>query len=99
MLETIAEKMKAVKVVLGVDERARTTELLRLGDNLQGERRLARRFRTVDLDHAPARQTADAKRHVERQRTGRNRVDRIRRPVAHAHDRAFAELFFDLAQG
>jgi hypothetical protein len=88
-----------IERVFGVDECASTAELLRLGDDLQGQRRLARGLRTVDLDDAAARQAADAERDVERQRAGRNRIDRIRRPVAHAHDCALAELLFDLAQG
>jgi hypothetical protein len=51
--------------VLGVDERADAARLLRLGDHVQRERRLARRLRAEDLDDAAARHAADAERVVE----------------------------------
>ena len=39
------------------------------------ERGLAGRFRAVDLDHAAARQPADAERHVEAERAGGDHLD------------------------
>ena len=73
--------------------------LLRLGDTFQRKRGLARRFRPVDFDHASARQSADAERHVEAERAGRHDRDISgNRLLAELHDRAFAELFFDLAE-
>ena len=57
-----------VERVLGVDEAANAALLLRLGDDMQGQRGLARGFRTVDLDDAAARQAADAERDVEAER-------------------------------
>ena len=67
--------------------------------DLQRERRLARRLRAVDLDDSAARQAADAESDVEPERAGRHRFDVARRDrVAEAHDRAFAELLFDLSQ-
>ena len=63
------------------------------------QRRLARGFRPVNLDHAAARQAADAERDVEAQRAGRNRLDLDRLLVlAKPHDRALAEGAFDLRQ-
>ena len=83
---------------LGVDEGAGTALLLRLGDDVQRERRLARAFRSVDFDDAALGQAADAQRDVEHQRAGGNDLGRLDDLVAHAHHRALAELLFDLAQ-
>src|SRR5204862_6595846 len=61
-------------------------------------RRLARRLGSEDLDDASARHAADAKREVDADGAGGNRVDRLDGALlAQAHDRAFAELLFDLA--
>ena len=88
-----------VERVLGVDEAADAAGLLRLGDDVQRERRLARGFRPVDLDDAAARQAADAERDVEAERAGRHGGDVDRRLVlAEAHDRALAEGPLDLAE-
>src|SRR3546814_5565490 len=54
-----------IERVFGVDERGGAAVLLRLGDDVECERRLARAFGAVDLDHAAARQTADAQSDVE----------------------------------
>jgi hypothetical protein len=51
--------------VFGVDEGAGAADLLHLRDDLQRQRGLARRLGAVDLDHAAARQPADAERDVE----------------------------------
>ena len=83
--------------MFGVDEGADAALLLRFGDDMQRQRRLARGFRAIDLDHAAARQAADAERDVEPERAGRDRLDLDRLLVlAQAHDRAFAERAFDL---
>ncbi len=88
-----------VECVFRINERRRSAEFLHLRDHRQRQRGFARRFRTVDFNHTAARQAADAEADVEAQRTGRHRLDvlgDIR--LAHAHDRALAELFFDLRQ-
>ena len=73
---------------------------LRLGDDVLDERRLAGRFRAVDLDDAPARDAADAERDVQRDRAGRDRLDgHPRVGLAQLHDRALAELPLDLTDG
>jgi hypothetical protein len=54
-----------IERVLGVDERAVATQLLRLRDRMQRQRRLARRLRSEDLDDPTARQPADAQRDIE----------------------------------
>ncbi len=64
-----------VQRMLGIDEGAGAAAPLRLGDGMQGERRLAGAFRAIDLDDAAARQAADAEREVEPQRAGGNDLD------------------------
>ena len=51
--------------MFGIDEGADAAILLGFGQNMQSERGLARRFGAVNLDHAAARQAADAKRDIE----------------------------------
>src|SRR5262249_32958003 len=87
--------------VLGVDERTDAAALLRLGDEMQRERGLARRLRAVDLDHPAARYAAHAQRQVEPERARRQHLDvRVgERILAELHDRALAELLLDLADG
>ena len=88
-----------IERVLGVDEGARAAGALDFGDDLQGQRGLARGFRAVDLDDAAARQAADAERDVEAERAGGDGLDVVGRArLAEAHDRALAELLLDLAQ-
>ena len=84
--------------MLGVDEGADAALLLRLGDAVQGERRLARRFRPVDLDDAAARQATDAEGDVEPEGPGRNRLDLDHLALAEAHDGALAEIALDLLE-
>ncbi len=89
-----------VQRVLGIDEGRRAAGLLALGDDLQRQRRLARGLRPVDLDDPALRQPADAERDVEPQRARRDDLDvATSGRIAEAHDRALAELFFDLAEG
>jgi hypothetical protein len=61
--------------VFGVDEGGGAAGLLNLGHGVQGQGRLARGFRAEHLDHPPARQAADAQRHVQAQRAGRDALD------------------------
>ena len=79
-------RVERVHRVLGVDERAHSAELLRLGEHVVDQRRLARGLRAEDLDDAPARDAADPEREVERERARGDRVDsapgRPRRPCA-----------------
>jgi hypothetical protein len=68
-------RVLGVQRVFGVDEGAHAAELLHLGDDLQRQRGLARRFRAVDLDHPAARQAAHAQRDVQPQRAGGHDLD------------------------
>ena len=93
-------RVRRVERVLGIDERRHAAELLRFGNHLQRQRRLARRLGPEDLDDAAARHAADAERVVDADGAGRNRVDRLNGALlAEAHDRALAELLLDLADG
>ena len=84
--------------VLGVDVGADATVALRLGDDVGGQRRLARRLRAVDLDDPAPREPADAEREVEGEGARRHRLDPDVAPFAEPHDRALAELLLDLAE-
>ena len=59
-----------VERVLGVDERHLAARLLRLRQDVQGQRRFAGGLRAVDLHDAAPGQAADAERQVQRQRAG-----------------------------
>ncbi len=52
-----------------IDIGAGAAGLLGLGADLQGQGGLARAFRAVDFDDAPARQATDAQRDVQTERT------------------------------
>ena len=92
-------RIHRIERMLGVDESRRPAEFLHLGDDLKRQRCLAGRFRTVNLDDPPARQAADTQRNVKTERAGRNHLQILfDAALAHFHDRAFAELPFDLGQ-
>ena len=96
-----AETLRILDVerVLRVDEGAGAALFLHFRDDLQGERRLTRRFRTVDLDDAAARQTAHAERKVKAQGARGHRLDVLDfGAVGHAHDGALAELLFNIGK-
>ena len=85
-----------IECMFGIDEGRRAAGTLGRSDDLQCQRGLAGRFRSVDLDDATARQTADTERDVEAKRASRDRFDHVGLAVTHAHDRALAELLLDL---
>jgi hypothetical protein len=92
-------RVGGIERVLDVDERRRSAVFLRLGDHVERERRLTARFGSVDLDDAPARQTADAEGEVERDRARRDDVNRhFFGEITHLHDGALAELALDLRE-
>ena len=61
-----------VERVLGVDERRQPAHPLRLGDDVQRERRLARRLRPEDLHDPAPGYTSDAQCRVDADRAGGN---------------------------
>ena len=84
--------------MLGIHVRSHAALLLRFGNNLQRQGRLTRRFRTVYLDYAAARYAADTESDIEPKRAGRDHRNIFcHTSLAELHDRAFAELLFDLA--
>ena len=89
-------RVDRVDRVLGVDERADAAARLGLGDDVVDERRLARRLGAEDLDDPPARDPADPEREVERQRPGRDRVDRDAALSPSRITEPCAELLLDL---
>src|SRR5215218_1548409 len=88
-----------VEGVLGVDEGGEASCFLRLGDDVQGEGRLAAGLGTEDLDDATPWDPSDAEGDVEGQGAGRNGGDALAFLVAHAHDRTLPELPLYLGDG
>src|SRR5690606_7776160 len=87
-----------VERVLRVHEGCDAARALRVRDRVEGEGRLSGRFRSVDLDDAAAGKTADAERHIERDGSRGNHLDRSALVTAEAHDGALAELTVDLRE-
>ena len=85
--------------MLGVDEGGEASCSLRLGDDVQGEGRLAAGLRTEDLDDPASGNATNAEGEVEGQGAGRNGGDALALLVAHAHDRTFPELPLYLGDG
>ena len=93
-------RIDGIERMFSVDKGANAALLLRFRDDMQRQRRLARGFGPINLNHPAARQAADAERDVEPERPRRHRLDLDRLLVlAQAHDRALAERPFDLRQG
>jgi hypothetical protein len=74
-----------IERMFGIDEGRRPAYFLRLCDGMERQRGLARAFRPVYLDDAPARQSADAQRDVQPQRPGGDRLDLHLVPAAQLH--------------
>ena len=94
-------RIGGVERVFRIDEGAGAAVLLRLGNDVEGERGLARALGPVNLDDAAARQSSDAERDIEAQGAGRHHFGLAGRGDAGAqlHHRALAEAALDLAQG
>src|SRR6056297_4234423 len=86
--------------MFGIDEGTNPALFLLLGHAMQREGGLARAFRPINLDHPSLWDTTDSERDIEPNRPGGGRLDICDRIVAaHLHDRALAELPFDLGEG
>ena len=85
--------------MLGVDERRHAAGTLRLGNHLQCQRRLSRRFGTENLGDPATWQPADPEGIVDTDGACGDRLDRRNRALSEAHDRALAKLFLDLSNG
>ncbi len=92
-------RVGGVERVLGVDEGGHAAAALRLGDDVESQCGLARRFRPEDLDDPAARHAADTERRVEGERAGWNGRYLHLLPGSKAHDGTLAELLVDLGEG
>src|SRR4030095_2593588 len=93
-------RVSQVQRMFGIDISSHAALLLRLSYDLQRQGRLTGSFRSIDLDDAAARHTADPQSNIESERTGRDYGDVFHyAPLAELHDRPFAQLPFDLAHG
>src|SRR3712207_5361779 len=88
-----------VEGMLGVDEGGEAADPLGLGDDVQGEGRLAAGLGAEDLDDTAPRDPADAERQVKGQGARRDRSDPLGLLVAHAHYGALPELPLYLRNG
>ena len=88
-----------VQSMFGIHKSADATLFLFFRDRVQRQRRLAGRFRTVNLDHPALWQTTDPQRNIQPQRSCRCRLDIGHLVItAELHDGALAELPLDLRQ-
>ena len=88
-----------VEGMLCVDECRNAAGLLRLGNHVQRDRRLARRLGTKHLDDASARNAANTKCDIERQDPRGDHLDvHVRLGFTKAHDRALAMRLLDVPQ-
>ena len=87
-----------IERMLGIDEGGDATGTLRPGNRVQCQRGFAARFGTEDLDDAAFGQSDAAQSQIERQAARRNALHFGRGPFGRPqrHNRAFAELLFDL---
>ena len=85
-----------VQSVLRIDKRCSPAGLLRLGDNMEGQRRLSRGLRTVDLRDPPLRNPKDARGDIEADRSGGNRLHIESAALSQLHDGALAVLLLNL---
>src|ERR1700744_254731 len=86
--------------MLRIHKRRQPAGLLRLGHNLQRDRRLTRRLRPEDLNNPAPRHAAHSQRRIERdrpRRDDRNRHNRLFGPQP--HHRSLAKLLFQLRKG
>ena len=82
--------------VLGVDEGRDAAAPLRLGHDVEGERRLSRGFRAEHLDHAASREAADAEGPIDRKRAGRDGRHLDGLAASELDDGTLPELLLDL---
>ena len=88
--------IEAVEGMLGINEGSDATGFLTFSDGMDGQRGLAARFRTINLNDASLGVASHAQCSVQRNRSRGNHVYRYYRLVAHAHNAAFAKVFLYL---
>ncbi len=88
-----------VEGMFRIDEGCDSAEFLGFGDGVQGKRRLAGRFGTVDFDDAAAGEASHAESHVELDAPGRDDGDLFDGLLSESHDGTFTIVLFDLRNG
>ena len=84
-------RVGGIQRMFGVDKCRRAASLLRVGDDMQHKRCLARGLRPENLHHAPPRNASNAQGKVQRQRSRGDHFDlALRAGLAQTHDAAFA---------
>ena len=85
--------------MLGVNKRTNATLFLLFRNNVQCQRRLPRRFRSVNFNYAAFGQATNTKRDIQTDRPGRRRINRWHLVLTtKLHNRALAKLTLDLRQ-
>ena len=84
-----------IECVFGVDKRGRAAEFLGFGDDVQGQRGLARGFRAVNFGDASFGDAAYAERQIEADGAGGDGGDLDVGRIFQAHDGSLAVLAFD----
>ena len=84
--------------MLGIHEGCETSSVLRLGNNVEAQGRLSRRLRAEDLNYASLWDAAYTDGYIKTQRSCRDGFHvRDDAGAPQFHDRALAELSFNLA--
>ena len=84
--------------MFSIDKGAYAAALLGFCNHLQGQRRLAGRFRSINLNHPAPWQATNAQRNIKAQRAGGNRFHLKGLIGPQLHDRTLAEGPFNLAE-
>src|SRR5690606_11044702 len=97
-LDAELARVADVESMLRVDECGHAALTLQLRNCVERERRLTARLGAEDLDDAAARVAADAERHVETERAGRDDLDVAANLLAvlEAHDRSIAKFLLNV---
>ena len=86
--------------MLRIDESSQPASFLRVGDDVQHQRRFAGGLRPKNLHHPPSRQPSHPQRQIHRKRARGNDVDLFQGVrVTQAHDAPFAVGFGDAGDG
>ena len=81
--------------MLRVDESRDAALFLSFRDGMDGQSGLTGGFGTVNLDDTAFRESADAQCRVQTDGSGGNDIHLLDVRLAHAHDGAFSERFFE----
>ena len=84
--------------MLSINKGADAAVALRRRHSVERQRGLTGTFRPVDLNDTSLRQTADAQRDIQTERTSRNALDFYGLSLAHAHNGAFTKGSFNLGK-